>query len=152
MKATRALELVKDAGHDHAANVIARFISLNPAQILTSARSAALYLNDLDRRTRAAIADEAAHTKGAKKTMTTTRSWGHAIRPLTEQEQATAAGTGRATCATGRCTEQATHLATYSYITGRSGRVSSAARGVCTPHAEKFAAQHNLTAQGGEAQ
>lgn len=81
-----------------------------------------------------------------------TRSWGHAIRPLTEQEQASNARTGRATCATGRCTEQATHLTTYRYVTGRSGRVSSAARGVCPTHAEKFAAQHNLTTGGGEGQ
>jgi len=80
------------------------------------------------------------------------RSWGHAIRPLTEQEQASNARSGRATCGTGRCTEQATHLTTYKYVTGRAGRVSSASRHVCTAHADTFAAKHDLAAQGGDAQ
>ncbi|WP_143668090.1 hypothetical protein [Streptomyces carpinensis] len=66
-RALSASNVVERAGHAEAARVIRRFVQASPTGHSTSARGAALYLNDLDTRTRMAIKDEAARTKGATK-------------------------------------------------------------------------------------
>ena len=85
-------------------------------------------------------------------------SWGHEARRLTEaeiarlerQDEHSAQVFGREgydynrTCKTPRCAEHATHEIRYSYVTGRAGRVSWAAKNICTGHAEKFAAKHGI--------
>lgn len=70
-------------------------------------------------------------------------SWGHAVRRLTEDEVARYASHGWV-CTAGKCREPVTHLTEYSYVTGRAGRTSWAARKVCAAHAEKFAAKHEV--------
>jgi hypothetical protein len=82
-------------------------------------------------------------------------SWGHTLERLGEQELIRL--TARAVrererwgdsavnlCVAGRVThrEQATYQSTYSYVTGRAGRVSGASRLLCEGHARKFAAKH----------
>jgi hypothetical protein len=47
-------------------------------------------------------------------------------------------------CRMPKCRERATCETQYSYVTGRTGRVSWAAKVVCTGHAEKFAAKHGV--------
>ena len=47
-------------------------------------------------------------------------------------------------CTTGKCDNDATHAASYRYVTGRGFRVSSAERNVCDEHAAKFRAKHDL--------
>jgi hypothetical protein len=86
------------------------------------------------------------------------RSWGHAIRRLTDDEIAFVRARhawwiakypdwpyrpGTA-CRTGKCDEDATHAVSYSYVTGRSGRVTWAEKRVCGGHAEKFRVKHDL--------
>lgn len=84
------------------------------------------------------------------------RSWGHEVRRLAEAEIAenerrdkhSAEVFGRddyrynTLCRMPKCKESATHQVRYSYVTGRAGRTSWAAKDVCTGHAEKFAAKH----------
>jgi hypothetical protein len=79
------------------------------------------------------------------------RSWGHAMRPLTEDEKQLRARQGW-TCTRPRCREAATHQTTYSYVSGRGGRVTSADRPVCAPHAAAFATRYGLPSEAGEAQ
>lgn len=69
-------------------------------------------------------------------------SWGHAIRALTPEELIAYGGEGHK-CA-GKCPHRATHENSYSYITGRAGRASSARRPACPEHAKKFATKHGL--------
>lgn len=72
------------------------------------------------------------------------RSWDHQVYRLDEPRVDFNDRFGR-TCATGQCVDLATHLIRWQYVTGRAGRVSSTGREVCTGHAEKFAAKHQLT-------
>jgi hypothetical protein len=86
------------------------------------------------------------------------KSWGHAVRRLTEDELARArrqdehsAGVfGRegyayeTICRMPKCGERIACEIRYSYVTGRAGRTSWAAKNVCTGHAEKFAAKHGV--------
>lgn len=69
------------------------------------------------------------------------RSWGHEVRRLTDDEYQRHERLGW-NCSAGKCNEPVTHAATYSYVTGRAGRVSSSAHLVCTSHAERFAAKY----------
>jgi hypothetical protein len=66
-------------------------------------------------------------------------SWGHAISLLPR-----GAPQRRHPCAAPVCDQLATHLSVYNYITGKAGRASWAARGVCDLHAERFRAKHQL--------
>ncbi len=50
-----------------------------------------------------------------------------------------------AKCGAGKCAELPTHAVRWTYITGRSGRVSYTVRRVCTGHGERFAVKHHLT-------
>lgn len=70
-------------------------------------------------------------------------SWGREVNRLTEDQLALYARHDW-TCAAGKCKEPPTHLTTYSYVTGRAGRVSFASRRACTAHAEAFAAKHGI--------
>ena len=86
------------------------------------------------------------------------RSWGHAVRPLAEaeiaraerQDEHSAVTFGKegyrysTVCRMPKCKEQISHEITYNYVTGRAGRVSWAAKDVCTGHAEKFAAKNGV--------
>jgi predicted secreted protein len=86
------------------------------------------------------------------------RSWGHEVRRLTEDEIARAEkqdergaeifkreGYAYTTiCRMPKCRERITCEIRYSYVTGRAGRTSWAAKNVCTGHAEKFAAKHGV--------
>jgi hypothetical protein len=82
-------------------------------------------------------------------------SWGHAVRRLTDREIALLRSwderrtyTSRyrnAGCRTGKCDNDATHVVSYRYITGRGFRVSSPERNVCDEHAAKFRAKHGLS-------
>lgn len=49
-------------------------------------------------------------------------------------------------CTLGRVThlDRAEYLFTYSYVTGRAGRVSFASKNVCRDHAEKAAAKYGI--------
>lgn len=71
------------------------------------------------------------------------QSWGHAVRRLTEAQAALDA-LHDWKCRTGKCGEPVTHITQYSYVTGRAGRVSFSQRRVCTGHAERFAAKHEI--------
>jgi hypothetical protein len=86
-------------------------------------------------------------------------SWGHALEQLSVQELFRLArrdakfvaeyGDGGRThgmCSIGRVTHQepAAYEHTYSYVTGRSGRVSWAAKLICGQHAEKAAHQYGI--------
>ncbi len=51
-------------------------------------------------------------------------------------------------CSAPKCSEQRTVWCTYDYVTGRRGRVSSAQRGYCDSHAEKFAKKHRIEIEG----
>jgi hypothetical protein len=50
------------------------------------------------------------------------------------------------TCTLGKVThnEPATYASSYSYVTGRAGRVSWARKRICADHAVKFAAKYDL--------
>ncbi|HEY3035151.1 MAG TPA: bifunctional DNA primase/polymerase [Streptosporangiaceae bacterium] len=73
----------------------------------------------------------------------TGNSWGHIVRALTADEIAFNTRHGWP-CTTRKCREPVTFAVRYSYVTGRSGRVSDSERRVCTTHAAKFAATHGL--------
>ncbi|MBO0683144.1 MAG: hypothetical protein J2P45_08320 [Candidatus Dormibacteraeota bacterium] len=68
-------------------------------------------------------------------------SWGHRVRILPQKERERLV---RLQCASGRCTNEATHATSYNYVTGRSGRVSWAERKVCLEHAQRFADKHGV--------
>jgi hypothetical protein len=51
-------------------------------------------------------------------------------------------------CGTGKCCDRATHLLSYRYFAGRSGRTTEATRRACDRHAERFATQHQLVIAG----
>lgn len=51
-----------------------------------------------------------------------------------------------------KCTTEATHEVTYSYTTGRAGRVSWAAKPACTPHALSTAKSHDIEIMDSEPQ
>lgn len=51
-------------------------------------------------------------------------------------------------CATGKCPNVPTHVTYWDYVTGRGGNLATAARQVCSTHAGKFAAKHDLTIEG----
>lgn len=70
-------------------------------------------------------------------------SWSHAVRVLPDDELAHAARLGR-TCSTPRCTDPPTHATSYSYVTGRTGRVCATERLACPVHAQRFAQRHGL--------
>jgi hypothetical protein len=86
------------------------------------------------------------------------RSWGHAVRRLTADEIARAKEHDEhsakvfrregyrynTVCRMPKCQEWISHEITYNYVTGRAGRVSWAAKDVCTGHAEKFAAKNGV--------
>lgn len=70
-------------------------------------------------------------------------AWGFEVSLLAEDEvRRRAQRDGH--CSTGKCRDRATHLTSYRYVTGRAGRVGSAERAVCTAHAERFAAKHEV--------
>ena len=90
-------------------------------------------------------------------------AWNHAVRELTPEERVALKeradrdeawslehGYPRSRwaerCRQGRrpkkCKELATHVATYAYVTGRGGRVSSQERLLCAAHAEVFREAH----------
>lgn len=85
-------------------------------------------------------------------------SWGHAVRRLAEAEVARAKEQDEhsaevfrregyrysTVCRMPKCQEWISHEITYNYVTGRAGRVSWAAKDVCTGHAEKFAAKNGV--------
>lgn len=85
-------------------------------------------------------------------------SWGHTVRPLTEAEITRALEQDKhsaeifhrdgyrydSVCRMPKCKETISHQITYNYVTGRAGRVSWAAKDVCTGHAEKFAAKNGV--------
>lgn len=72
-------------------------------------------------------------------------SWGHAIAPLTPDDQRTVGAWHHGECAIGKCAEPARWLGTYRYVTGRAGRVSWARRFMCDGHAEKFRKKYQPT-------
>lgn len=86
------------------------------------------------------------------------RSWGHAVRRLTDAEITRAVQHDKhgaeifhrpdyaydSVCRMPKCKERISHQITYNYVTGRAGRVSWAAKDVCTGHAEKFAAKNGV--------
>jgi hypothetical protein len=62
------------------------------------------------------------------------RSWGHTISAGPRRY-----ADGRPfECSTPRCKEPAVAVGTYSYVTGRAGRVSYARRDLCDTHAQRF--------------
>lgn len=67
-------------------------------------------------------------------------AWGHALERLPDKE------VGRRLCRLGRPVHSApaTYLATYDYITGRAGRVSSASKPICDEHAARFANRYGI--------
>lgn len=75
------------------------------------------------------------------------QSWNHRIARMPFDEEQTYARLGW-TCAGrangSRCPERATWTASYDYVTGKRGRVSSSDRHLCDGHAQRFAAQHDL--------
>jgi hypothetical protein len=85
-------------------------------------------------------------------------SWGHAVRRLTGDEIARAEQHDKHSaevfgredyaydtiCRTPKCRERVAYEIRYSYVTGRAGRVSWAAKNVCAQHAERFAAKHGI--------
>lgn len=72
------------------------------------------------------------------------KTWGHALRRLPEEERASCARLGW-TCS-GKCSQPATHEASYKYVTGRAGRISTRRLLKCDDHAAKFAAKYHVTA------
>lgn len=94
-------------------------------------------------------------------------SWGHAVSRLTAEDIACAERMDRhsaeifgaigrerepyyTVCRMPKCRERITCEVRYSYVTGRAGRTSWAAKNVCTGHAEKFAAKHGVEITDGE--
>jgi hypothetical protein len=73
-------------------------------------------------------------------------AWGHALRRLTERERGTP-GSWASTCSAGgrpRCEQPTLFAFTYSYVTGRRGRVSWAQKNLCHAHAERAAKRYQL--------
>lgn len=83
------------------------------------------------------------------------KSWNHRVHrmPLDEEQgyarrgwTCAKSGPGRtAVIGRERCPQRAKWVIAYDYVTGKSGRVTSAQRCVCDAHAERFAEQHGLT-------
>lgn len=73
------------------------------------------------------------------------KSWGHAAGVLPEDQRGyTVRGVWFTYWCAGKCPDPATHWTAYSYVTGRSGRVSHVTRKVCQRHAEQFATRHGI--------
>lgn len=92
------------------------------------------------------------------------KSWGHTIRPLTEEEIQKQIKDGelwyqyrvdnplegflpdkdkfvakeRKCRISSKCCNKSTHILRYKYVTGKAGRVSWAEKQVCAVHAEKY--------------
>jgi hypothetical protein len=90
-------------------------------------------------------------------------SWGHNVRPLTEQEIESQINYGkrlyqfelehhkerepnenkcihyyRKCRISKKCQNESTHMLTYRYVTGRAGRTSFAEKPICEHHAKKY--------------
>lgn len=77
-------------------------------------------------------------------------SWGHVLRPATDEERASFAGGVYLNfkqeettyppqwCGVGKCREPITWIGGYQYVTGRAGRTSTARKYLCEEHATKF--------------
>jgi hypothetical protein len=72
-------------------------------------------------------------------------TWDHAARRLTPAEIDRFDRWGDVCGASPKCQQQATCMLSYSYITGRAGRGSTAHKRACDGHANKFAAKHGIT-------
>lgn len=74
------------------------------------------------------------------------RSWDHQLRLLTPEEKADSAQHRYTSqeCSTSGCKNESTHIACYSYITGRRGRESRAGKHLCSGHAAKFAKKYGI--------
>lgn len=93
------------------------------------------------------------------------KAWGHTVRLLTEEEIQHQIKMGESSAQwyiehpkegrimptkeecinyqrkcriSAKCKNEATHLLTYRYVTGRAGRTSSAEKPVCEHHAKKY--------------
>lgn len=74
------------------------------------------------------------------------KSWGHAAGVLPEADRSYRwdGEIWWLACASPRCENQVSHWTSYSYVTGRAGRVTRATRKVCEHHAEQFASKHGI--------
>lgn len=71
------------------------------------------------------------------------KSWNHVAHRLlpAEVDHADRFGHG---CAIGKCVTPPTHALRWTYVTGGFGRSTIRRQRVCTEHAKKFAAKHNI--------
>jgi hypothetical protein len=75
----------------------------------------------------------------------TSRSWGYACWRLTARQIDRADRWGRVCTGAPKCKAQSVGAITWSYITGRRGRVATREGIVCETHLTRFAAKHELT-------
>lgn len=80
----------------------------------------------------------------------TEKTWAHALRILTDEELETNSRIGWTKCSSGSCRNPRTHESSYSYVTGKTGRTSSARRQICSGHAFEFAQKYGLKYEGPE--
>jgi hypothetical protein len=81
-------------------------------------------------------------------------SWGHTLQRISDERRAELAHEPGCTCGCRRyksCTagrrdhlQPAAYWFTYSYVTGRAGRVSYASKLLCTDHAAKAAEKYGI--------
>ena len=81
-------------------------------------------------------------------------SWGHTLQRISDEERAKLSHEPGCTCGCRRyksCTlgrmdhlEPAAYRFTYSYVTGRAGRVSYATKNLCESHAAKAAKKYGI--------
>lgn len=71
------------------------------------------------------------------------RSWGHSVRLLPDDEREMYARHDWS-CGSRNCNEPVTHMLGYRYVTGRAGRISSAEKRACPKHAEAFAKKYEV--------
>lgn len=76
--------------------------------------------------------------------MGSSNSWGHEVH-LLDADSVDRYDRFGERCASGKCVGLPTHSQSWSYITGGRGRRGETTRLICTPHADKFAAKHELT-------